>query len=119
MSWDTLHVCCSGALQCNFLVPVLNHDNSKGGCACAADYAKAVGRVSKGFQAGLVSTSSLVTIGAGYMVLVVLAVLTNSLALHLPLIYYKQRRSKVRTLPVPRFLGSCQLPGLVFAWCQL
>ncbi|KAL3147954.1 hypothetical protein ABBQ38_014249 [Trebouxia sp. C0009 RCD-2024] len=58
------------------------------------NYAKAVGRVSKGFQLGMVSASSLVSIGVGYMVLVVLAVLTNSLALHLPLIYYKQRRSK-------------------------
>lgn len=64
-------------------------------CVFAADYVGVVGRVSRGFQQGLVSASSLVYIGVGYMALVVLAVLTNSLALHLPLIYYKQRRSKV------------------------
>ena len=61
----------------------------------AADYAGVLKRISEGLAIGVVTQSSLVRIGAGYMGLVFLAVLISSLSLRYQLIYYKQRRSKV------------------------
>lgn len=61
----------------------------------AAGYASVLGRVRRAMALGVVTWGTMVPIGVGYMCLVALAVITNTLTLRLPLIYYKQRRSKV------------------------
>ena len=64
-------------------------------CVLAAGYASVVARIRRAVALGAVTRGAMVRIGVGYMGLVALAVITNSLTLRLPLIYYKQRRSKV------------------------
>ena len=64
-------------------------------CVLAADYASVLNRIRAALALGAVTRATMGRIGVGYMGLVALAVMTNTLTLRLPLIYYKQRRSKV------------------------
>ena len=68
-------------------------------CVRAADYASVLGHISRALALGAVTRGAVVRIGVGYMGLTALAVVINNLTLRLPLIYYKQRRSKVGLLP--------------------
>ncbi len=65
------------------------------GLICCADYAVVLNKAALTVGLGNVSPTTVGALVAAYIGLVVLAVFINSLSLRLPLIYYKQRRSKV------------------------
>ena len=81
-------------------------------CVRAAGYASVLGRIRRALALGAVTWGTMVRIGVGYVGLVALAVMTNSLTLRLPLIYYKQRRSKVCLLPSHSPLEVFSVVGL-------
>ena len=65
---------------------------------CCADYSVTLNKAALIVGAGKVSPATVGMLAAAYMCLVMLAVFINSLSLRLPLIYYKQRRSKVQSI---------------------
>ena len=62
---------------------------------CCADYATVLNKAALIVGLGNVTPITVGMLVAAYIGLVMLAVFINSLSLRLPLIYYKQRRSKV------------------------
>ena len=74
---------------------------------CCADYAVTLNKAALIVGAGKVSPATVGMLAAAYMCLVMLAVFINSLSLRLPLIYYKQRRSKVQFIEYSACLYAC------------
>ena len=65
------------------------------GLICCADYAVVLNKAALIVGLGNVPATTVGVLVTAYIGLVMLAVFINSLSLRLPLIYYKQRRSKV------------------------
>lgn len=85
---------------------------------CSADYSVTLNKAALIVGAGKVSPATVGMLAAAYMCLVMLAVFINSLSLRLPLIYYKQRRSKVQSIVSFACLPAC-IPGPYVSICQL